>query len=272
MDLGLYIPVFIFGTILGSFLNVVILRYNTGISFFKGKSRCFSCGKEIFWYELIPVFSFFLQKMRCRKCKSKISWQYPIVETMTGALFLAIFLKFSFVLESGVTFFNKEFWFFITFVLGHWAITSFLIIITVYDIRHFIVPNVFVYSFNVIAFLFLFNFWDFSFNFQYFLSGLAFSSFFALIWLVSRGNWMGLGDAKLALGLGWILGPYATLSVFLLSFWLGAIVGIFLLLFKRFKFTIKSRVPFTPFLVVSYFIIFISELNIVPFLEMFYGA
>src|SRR3989344_4234135 len=90
---------FVFGAIIGSFLNVIILRYNTGLSQknsigFSGRSHCFSCGKNIKWYDLVPVLSFLFLKGRCRHCKSKISIQYPLVEFITGILFLATFLKF----------------------------------------------------------------------------------------------------------------------------------------------------------------------------------
>src|SRR3989338_3931288 len=82
------LSVFILGAIVGSFLNVVILRYNTGVSFFSGRSFCPSCGKKLSWYELVPVVSFFALRRKCAGCDSKISWQYPLVEIATGLLFL----------------------------------------------------------------------------------------------------------------------------------------------------------------------------------------
>ena len=92
----IYALIFVFGTIIGSFLNVVILRYGTGKSFAKGSSQCFSCGKKLSWYELVPILSFLFQKGKCKGCGSKISWQYPLIETITGVLFLLIFnLQFS---------------------------------------------------------------------------------------------------------------------------------------------------------------------------------
>ena len=82
-----------FGIIIGSFLNVIILRYNTHKTF-GGRSACMSCTKKLHWYELIPIFSFVGLKGRCQTCKTKISWQYPLVELATGVMFVLIFCKF----------------------------------------------------------------------------------------------------------------------------------------------------------------------------------
>src|SRR4051812_24315811 len=84
---------FIFGIIIGSFLNVVILRYNTERNL-GGRSACMSCRNTLAWYELVPLFSYIFQRGRCMNCKTKISAQYPIVEFITGILFMALFLKF----------------------------------------------------------------------------------------------------------------------------------------------------------------------------------
>src|SRR3990167_5653720 len=83
------IIVFIFGLVVGSFLNVVILRGNRGESFTRGRLRCESCGKELAWFELIPLLSFALQCGRCRSCGAALSRQYPLVEFATGVLFAA---------------------------------------------------------------------------------------------------------------------------------------------------------------------------------------
>lgn len=245
----IYIFVFSFGAIIGSFLNVVILRFNTGDSFLKGNSKCFSCSKKLSWYELIPIFSFLVQKGRCRRCGSKISWQYPLVEIITGGLFL-------FVVFGGGNIFR---------IFYLWMLGSLLLIMAVYDLRHQIIPNVFVYVFDILAFIALFETSD---VFPNFLSGVFFFSFFALLWLISKGKWMGFGDAKLALGLGWLLGPSLTVSAFLFSFWLGALFGVCLLLFNRSKITIKSRVPFAPFLILGSVISFLVKIDII---KIFYG-
>jgi len=273
MGYFLYFYVFFLGAIVGSFLNVVILRYNTGKSIVKGGSKCFSCGKKLKWHELVPIFSFLLQKGKCRACGSKISWQYPLVEIATGLLFLLIF-NFQFSI------FNQFSIYLISNVLFFWIITALLIIITVYDLRHMIIPNKLVWIFNGLAFFFvLFGAFDLSFfsNFEFRISnfwpslvaGLIFAAFFALLWLVSKGTWMGLGDAKLALGIGLLSGPIGTVSVFLFSFWIGALVGIFLLFYKRLNLTIKSRIPFAPFLVLGFLIYFLFDFDVVDLLTIF---
>ena len=84
---------FTLGLIIGSFLNVVILRYNTGRSF-GGRSACMTCQSELKAYELIPLFSFITLRGRCLSCKTKISIQYPLVEFATGLIFAGLFRKF----------------------------------------------------------------------------------------------------------------------------------------------------------------------------------
>src|SRR3989344_4754529 len=90
MDFLTLAIVFVFGATIGSFLNVVIYRYNSGVSPLRGRSQCFACGKTLAWYELVPIVSFFIQRGRCRGCGVKLSWQYPAVEALTGVIALAI--------------------------------------------------------------------------------------------------------------------------------------------------------------------------------------
>jgi len=256
MENLIYFWIFIFGTIIGSFLNVVIARYNTGESIFKGRSKCFSCGKGLLWYELIPVFSFLLQKGKCRKCGSSVSIQYPIVEILTGTAFTLIWhtatWRLSLHVQSQVAFFAIYFW----------GIFSLLIAVAVYDFYHQIIPDGLVYAFITLSFLSLLisqrNFlWDF-------VGGIIFFLFFASFWFFSGGRWMGLGDAKLALGIGWFLGFWVGLASIVVSFWVGAIVGLLLIFSKRFGF--KSKIAFGPFLIVGTFIGFLFGEKLLEFI------
>ncbi|MBU3925561.1 prepilin peptidase [Patescibacteria group bacterium] len=251
------VAIFILGTIIGSFLNLVILRYNTGQSLIKGGSRCFNCGKNLKWHELIPVVSFVIQKGKCRQCKSKISWQYPLIEILTGIIFLLIFINFL----------NQSYWLLAS--VYTLAIFSILIVIAVYDLRHQIIPDGLVYAFSILAFLSLFRNWFVSWQIEIenfdlvgLLVGIIFFAFFASIWLLSRGKAMGLGDAKLALGIGWFLGWPNGIYALVLAFWLGALVGIFLVYFSKKSYNLKSSIPFGPFLILGALLAFFININI----------
>lgn len=251
---------FIFGLIIGSFLNVVIFRLNTQKSF-GGRSRCLSCHNQLSWYELIPLISFLGLKGRCKSCRTRISIQYPLVELLTGAIFACLFLKFQDVFYSSTFIFAGT----MAFYAG---MLSLLIVIAVYDIRHKIIPDALALVFGILAFIGLFFFSGYGFNLHIpsileFLSGPLIALPFALIWLVSKGAWMGLGDAKLALGLGWLLGLSRALSGLVLSFWSGAIIGLILIAFSK-KHSMKSEIPFAPFLVLGAIIAFLFELHLFP--------
>src|SRR3989344_367611 len=116
---------FIFGSIVGSFLNVIILRLGTGMAP-TGRSQCFSCGKQLGALDLVPIFSFLVLRGRCRYCGTRISIQYPIVEILSGLVFLLIYFKFQSVFISPSFLAVGEMLFALT-------ISSFLLAITVYD-------------------------------------------------------------------------------------------------------------------------------------------
>lgn len=201
----IYIFIFIFGAIIGSFLNVVILRYNTGESVVYSGSRCFSCGKKLTWSELIPIFSFLIQKGRCRQCKSKISPQYPIVELITALVFCAIFWKL-----------NHQFDFYSVPSAAYWlAVFGSLIVISVYDFRHQIIPDKIVYLLIFLAFghwLLLTN------RFPAFLSERDFSGFWVCSGLYpGAGGWV-WETRKSPLPAAGCLGHLAVLSLFLCLF------------------------------------------------------
>ncbi len=257
MDLYFLLLAFILGTIIGSFLNVVIYRYNTGMGL-GGRSRCLTCSRNLTWVELIPIASFLSQKGTCRKCSSKISWQYPLVEFLAGVLFVLIFLKFppvSFV--AAVT------------TLIQLVIASLLVVIVVYDIKHKIIPDGLVYAFAVIAFvnLFIFN----TPALIDIFAGPLLALPFALLWLVSRGRWMGLGDAKIMLGIGWTLGFVAGISAVFLAFWIGAVVSVLWMYIVFHKVKGHYEIPFAPYLVLGMYLVLlfgISVIDIRPFLAI----
>ena len=258
---------FVFGAIVGSFLNVVILRYGSGRGF-SGRSGCFSCGKKLKTAELVPILSFIFLCGRCSLCKAKISWQYPLVEFLTAVIFMLVVGK-DFLLGE---------------TLVHLAALSVLMAITIYDLRHKIIPDglSLIFAFTALTRTIFFPPITSLSGMEIlsaFLAGPLTTSPFFFIWFFSRGRWMGLGDAKLALGIGWLLGIGSALFALLLSFWIGAFVSVSLLalgkifqstkgngLFSGLKnLTMKSEVPFAPFLVFGTFLALLLPFDIFSF-------
>ncbi|MDE2031130.1 MAG: prepilin peptidase [Patescibacteria group bacterium] len=269
MNTLVFIFVFLLGMIIGSFLNVVIYRFNTGKSISKGRSVCMTCNKQLRWYELIPVFSFLIQSGRCRRCASNISHQYPLVEFITGLMFTLIVFHFYPVL-----FISQNS--FILLVIFWSFIFSLLLVISVYDIRHKIIPDKLVYVFIVVSFIFLFINQTgvgpliIQTSLSHIVAGPLFALPFALLWLLSKGRLMGLGDSKLILGIAWALSPLESFAALTLSFWIGSIVSLALIFFSRKKVGMKTEIPFAPFLVLSTFIVFFYSLDIFSLISLFH--
>lgn len=264
MDTLLLIIFSVFGLIIGSFLNVVIYRFNTHRTM-GGRSACMSCQSKLKWYDLFPVFSFVTLQGRCRSCKTKISIQYPLVELATGIIFGMLFCKFKDL------FFEDSLMFAFTYAY-YTTIFSILLVITVYDIKHKIIPDTLSFIFGFFAFIGMFFLSAYSYesvttfqphipSLMQIIEGFTVALPFALLWFFSKGAWMGLGDAKLAIGLGFLLGLARLLSATVLAFWSGAIVGLILVTLKKVG-GMKSEIPFGPFLALGAFLAFIFELNI----------
>lgn len=261
-----FILIFVLGTIIGSFLNVVIFRYNTGRSVVSGRSQCLSCSKILRWHELIPILSFLIQGGRCRKCLSRISAQYPAVELLTGLLFVLI-VNLGLPLE---------------LTLLYFVIFSLLLVITAYDLRHKIIPDGLVLAFAALSLLRLFLIsvrlapplagFDWPVFAKGIVSGVLLFSALGLIWFLSRGRLMGLGDAKLALGTGLLLGFHGGVSALILAFWSGAAAGLLLILLSRLSrrrsyFTIKSEMPFAPFIIFGVLLNLFFHLDVLAFIK-----
>jgi len=235
--------IFIFGLSVGSFLNVVIYRLKKGGPVIVGRSCCPYCRTVLKWYDLIPLVSFVLVSGKCRYCSKKISFQYPLVELATGLLFLIIFF-FDFAQ-------NKN----SIDLVYYLIIVSSLIIVFVYDLKHYLIPDKIV--FPAIGLAFIFRLFEGS-VLDSLLAGLSAGGFFLLLVLVSKGKWMGLGDVKLALLMGLILGWPGIFIALFLSFFSGAVVGLSLIALGKKK--MKSEIPFGPFLVGStVFVIFTNQ-------------
>lgn len=228
-----YLFVFLFGLVAGSFINVVIYRLprSRGLT---GRSACPGCAWSIVWYDLIPLMSFLLLRGRCRACRQPISWQYFVVELYSG---LAALASFEWLGRSGLA--DAAFGFFLLMIF---------LILLVIDLKHFILPNSVIGAGVFGAVLYVFfgpgNFYPLTY--QNILTALGLFIFFFLFWVVSRGTWLGLGDAKLAAMIGLVFGPLGGIAIIYLAIILGAIVGIALMAFKRAG--PKTRLPLGSFM------------------------
>lgn len=225
---------FALGAIVGSFLNVVSLRWDN--KNFGGRSICPNCFKTLRWFELVPILSFFVQKGRCGSCGTKISWQYPLVELWTGLIFATI--PYIFI-----------------------PIFCIYIVITIYDFKHKIIPDELVYVSIILAILTSYFLLTAPFSLLDWLAGPIIFVFFGSIWLLSRGRAMGFGDAKLGLSVGFLLGAAQGFSAIVLAFWLGALGSLGYIFFNK-GLTMKSEVPFAPFIIFGAWISLMFHLNI----------
>jgi len=250
MENLIYSFIFVLGLIVGSFLNCVIYRLEEEKSFLKGRSFCPACKKELAWFDLIPVLSFIFLRGRCRYCKARISWQYPLVELANGVIFLSLYVWLLPLSGSSlINFFN---------LFYYWVVSAFLVVIFVYDLKHYVVPNITIYLAIIISLLWRLVGW-LAFDPSAWLEflkviGIALvpAILFLLIVLLSRGRWMGEGDISIVFLMGLILGWPGILVALAIAFYSGAIIGLGLMAIGRKK--LKSAVPFAPFLIAGIFL------------------
>ncbi|MGI5875380.1 MAG: prepilin peptidase [Dethiobacteria bacterium] len=235
-QLAPYFLLLILGLACGSFLNVVVYRYQEGVSLLNPRSHCPGCKASLQPRDLFPILSFILLKGRCRYCGKGISWSYPLVELLSAGIFLFCFFYFKFT--------PLFFKYVVIFVL--------LLVLSCIDVRMHLLPN---------RFIFILFAWGFFWQFFYPVVSLgsALAGFFMggglfyVISLLSKGG-MGGGDVKLMAALGFLMGHWPSIFlIFLLSFSLGAFVGVILLFLK--KKTSKSPLALGPFLSLSFFVV-----------------
>lgn len=237
---------FIFGLIIGSFLNAVVYRLNA-VESLLGRSHCPNCRKKIRWHDNIPLLSYVVLSAKCRDCGERISWIYPAVEVSTGIIF-ALVGSYFFKLENPATYLPTLFYL---------AIFPILTVIFVYDFKYMEIPMVVLWGGVGVSVAYLL--WTdatgpdlfrgiFSSDaFSGMLAGAVSFIFFFSLAFFSKETWMGYGDAYIGLLAGLVVGWPAILLVLVISFSLGAFLGIMLVLSK--KKNMKSQVPFAPFLV-----------------------
>ncbi len=222
------ILIFTIGLMVGSFLNVVIYRLPEGESIVFPPSHCPDCNHKLKFHDLIPVISFLSLSGKCRYCGSKISWQYPLVELITGILYLLLYLQYGYS----------------TKILILMLLISALIVISLIDLKYKIIPNIISYSFIIIGLILALFFNHISILNSVF--GIVIPAGLLLILALLYKKGMGMGDVKLVAMIGAFIGwKYTLLGIFFGSLF-GSVIGLVMIgsgIIDR-----KSRIPFAPFI------------------------
>lgn len=222
----LYLLIFLYGTIFGSFLNVCILRIPKGESIVTKGSHCMQCGYRLRWYDLIPLVSYLLLQGKCRKCGKHVSLQYPLVEAGNGLLWVLTFRFCSFSWDALIL----------------CGAVSILVVISVIDFRTYEIPVSLNISLAVLAALRLLlhlGEWP-----TYLIGACTVSGLLLLIFLLTSGRGMGGGDIKLMAAAGLLLGWKLILLALFLGCFYGSVLHI-----ARMKLTRESHVlAFGPYL------------------------
>jgi leader peptidase (prepilin peptidase)/N-methyltransferase len=198
----IYIVIFLFGIVIGSFLNVCIFRMPEHQTVVTERSHCMTCGYQLSWYDMVPVFSWLFLRGKCRKCKEPISPQYPIVEAVNGFLYILIFAVKDFSLESVL----------------YCLLASALLVLGVIDWRTYEIPieiNIFIFVLGIVRAVTDPKNWM-----LYLLGFLSVSILLWLILVISKGRAIGGGDVKLMAAAGLLLGW----KLIILAFLLGCII------------------------------------------------
>jgi leader peptidase (prepilin peptidase)/N-methyltransferase len=247
-----YLLIFVAGLVVGSFLSALTYRLPLGIQISKGRSFCDKCGQKINWYDNIPIFSYFFLDGKCRYCKKVISLRYPLIEFGTLVTFLSVTHFFNYCSRGGSGAICE--W---KGILGFWAVPFLLFVsagiiaVFITDYENQIILDSIILPLFALSLLLLI-FFNPDYTFHNILSAFAGSLFLLILNLITKGKGMGLGDVKLALLGGIILGWPSTSSWLLSSFIIGAFVGLFLVLIKKARF--GKNIAFGPFLVISFFL------------------
>ncbi len=260
----------IFGLILGSFLDVFVTRFHTGTSI-NGRSHCMSCGHTLSWYELFPLLSYVILKGRCYRCGGHIPLRLLVMEVTTAVLFVCVFLSTTQIAA---------------FAFGI-ILVCILIATAAYDIHHMVIPHEFVLTIAALAILHaivsLYPSFEIVEILPFLFAALSSSMFYGALWLFSKGKWIGLGDVKLALPLGFLLTPLDALSFIVLSFWIGAAVSLLIIAVQRLLYsgkhrlsilhgplTMKSEVPFAPFMIAAFIVVYFGHVQVLSVMSGFF--
>lgn len=204
----LYIIIFLYGIVIGSFLNVCIYRIPKQENIAKVRSHCMQCDHQLKWYELIPLFSYLLQGGKCRVCKTKISVQYPLIEGANGILYVFIFMINGINVDS----------------LLYCLLTSTLLVLSVIDFRTYEIPigiNYFILMLGVLRTALHYTHWT-----DHVIGFFIVSVVLYMIIIATKGRGIGGGDMKMMAVCGLFLGWKEIILAFLLGCIIGSVVHV----------------------------------------------
>lgn len=205
-EILLYIVIFLYGIVIGSFLNVIIYRVPNKENIATTRSHCMSCGYQLKWYDLLPLFSWLALGGKCRKCKAKISVQYPLIEGLNGVLYLMVFARYGWSIDS----------------LLYCLLFSALLALSVIDFRTYEIHPGFDYFILTLGLIRVVT--DLHNWLEYAIGLVAVSAVLFVLYQLSKGAAIGGGDVTLMAATGLLLGWKRNLLAFVLGCILGSVI------------------------------------------------
>ena len=208
VNIILYLITFLFGIVIGSFLNVCIYRIPKKEDIVRTRSHCMSCGYQLKWYDMFPVISYVALGGRCRKCKTKLSVQYPLIEALNGVAYVLVLLVKGVSVES----------------LLYCLLFSALLVLSIIDFRTYEIPlgiNLFILALGLVRLITDLSNWT-----EYLIGLVAVSAVLAILYYATKGRAIGGGDVKLMAACGLLLGWKLIILAFLLGCVLGSVIHV----------------------------------------------
>lgn len=245
IEIYIYTVIFIFGSVIGSFLNVLAVRLSNNESILWPSSHCHNCQHKLKWYELIPVVSYIIQGGKSRCCKTRIPISYLIIEIITGILYMVSYHSFDFSYE---------------FIISLIFISS-LIVIIISDIEYMIILDEIIAGSSILIILLQLLFFGLDYTVDKIVAGiLAFVTMYVIKLIgdkLFKKESMGGGDIKLMFLFGIVIGYYLSLCDIFLATFIAFPVAIYVLFSRK-----DNLIPFGPFLAMGAILIHISKIEI----------
>ncbi len=252
----LSILAFIYGASIGSFVQVIASRLHVA-PIMKGRSKCLSCGEALRASDLIPIVSYLFLKGKCKYCKSSYGISALVIEITFGVVFL---LLYNLVIIGQPSLLLATLWFvfytLLFIVLG---------VMALYDRAHSYIPLQFLSAFLALCGLMYCRRLFEDPSILTFLSPLFVALPFLVIWLVTKGRGLGIGDVILFFGVGAFFGSLQGFAVLMISVWMGAIYGLYVKYIVNKKKKGFTAIPFVPFIVVAFLIVLFTGIDVFLF-------